>query len=142
MNVNATMTSTQAANHLAVSTARLRRSVKRGEITAHRDGNGRLRFDPKELDSCLTRLSELPPDERAKVRPCDMRFRKSELDAWMTVTRLEFQSQTAQVFDAIRPLLPSEWPDARVAALAAKAVGRLMRMDTEGDLPGFLFEEN
>jgi len=137
------MTSAQAARHLAFrSTSGFKRRIRKvAPELMRRDSRGRYWFDPQELDSCVVRLSELPAEEAARVRPSELRFKKSEIDAWMTTKRLEFQSSVVQVSDAIRPLLPAEWPAARVAAVAAVGVGRMMGLDDDGDLPGFLFRE-
>ena len=95
----AMMTTAQAARYWGFNTASaFRKRVKKllPPEFIHRRGN-QLYFDPKELDMCTTRLSELPPGEAARARKCDLRFRRSEIDAWMLSVRLEFQAKVHQV---------------------------------------------
>lgn len=141
---NPTMSTSEAAAYLAFPSANaFRKRIRRGLVPPeyiHREGS-RYRFDPAELDTLCVRLSELPRDEVAKIRPCDLRFKRSEIDAWMLSIRLEFQSKVHQVLPAIRAMLPDDWPDAKVAAVAAMSVGTLMGLVDEDGLPNFLFEE-
>ena len=112
------MTAAQAAKHWGFNTtSAFRKRVHQllPDEFIHREGR-RLYFDRSELDQCMVRVSELPPDEQ-KVRPCDLRFKKSELHAWMITQRLEFRSKTMTVFEATKDVLPEDWADARKVAI-------------------------